>query len=195
MKLTIITLFAAVLLAACAPNGAGPATTAMPNPAPTTGAMTSEPTATAVAMMQTTPTPDAMMQAAPTTDAMMPHPTGTAEAMMTPDRMMAGAPAETMAAHVVSMSPKHAQLLDERPDQITITFDAPLAPSSTITVAKDGTAIAVGKTTLGDKNLSMSVSLPATAGDGIYMVKYTACQSDQMCSNGQYAFQVDLINH
>ncbi len=216
MKLTLIAVLLVLLLSACAPSVAAPAPTAMLNPAPTTGAMMSsaasssasmmQPTESSGAMMEPTPTAGAMLQAAPTIGGMMPQATATAEAMMAPasptaeamlpsDRMMSNAPAETKAAHLVSMSPKHGQLLDKSPDQITIAFDTPLAPTSMITLAKDGKDIAVGKMTLGDKNLSMSVTLPSASGDGVYLVKYVACQSDQMCSNGQFAFQVDSMMH
>jgi hypothetical protein len=36
----------------------------------------------------------------------------------------------------------------------------------------------------------MSTDLPADAGAGLYLVKYTACWPDGSCHDGQFAFAV-----
>lgn len=150
-------------------------------------------TPTSDAMMKATPTTDTMMaNPSPTADAMMMKATPTAEAMMKQDSMMGKMPEQMTAPHFVSSSPKHGDALLKSPDKIVLTFNSALSNTSTINVTKeDGMAIGVGKLTLDDKMLTMSVDLPMNTADGLYLVKYKACWANQTCDNGQFAFKVD----
>jgi methionine-rich copper-binding protein CopC len=182
-----------ILLSACA----SPAVSA-------SNAMQPTPASDAAMMANATPTVDAMMNAAPTADAMMTQPSATAtamkpaptaEAMMNPaptaDAMMAKLPDQMMAMHFVVSSPKQGETLTKAPDLVTITFNSALATNSTASVTKDSQMIKPAKFAFDDKAVSMLVSLPMDAGDGTYLVKYTACWADKSCENGQFAFKVD----
>ena len=211
----LIGALAVMLLSACAPSAAPTPDAMMAKASPTAEAMMAAATPTADAMMAkasptaeammaaATPTADAMMaKASPTIDAMMAKVSPTAEAMMaaatpTTDAMMpvtgsmGNIPDQMTSMHFVESSPKHGVALAKRPDQVQITFNAALSDTSTVSVTKDGVALKTGKVMLDGKMLSMSITLPSDAGDGVYLVKYTACSADKTCDNGQFGFKVD----
>ena len=132
-----------------------------------------------------------MAAATPTADAMMPKASPTADAMMPASSVMGKIPDQMTSMHFVESSPKQGIALAKTPGQVQITFNAPLSDTSTVSVTKDGVALKTGKLMLDGKMLSMSVTLPSDAGDGVYLVKYTACSADKTCDNGQFGFQVD----
>jgi len=178
----------------------------MAKPTVTPDAMMAKPTVTPDAMMaKPTVTPDAMM-AKPTVtpDAMMAKPTVKPDAMMakgtpTPDAMMKGAGSGAMmeklpdainVTHFVSSSPKQGDIMDKAPDKVQVTFDAPLAAASTLAIDKKGFMSDNVILTFSPDKLTISVAVPASAGNGAYIVTYKACWADGTCSNGQFAFQV-----
>jgi plastocyanin len=195
-----------MLLSACAPASTStPAPAAAPtvdammkDPTPTTEAMMAQGTGTPNAMMESgTGTPEAMMgPATGTPDAMMPKETPGSDAMMpkeTPGSgaMMGPLPDPITTPHFVDSAPMHGAKFALVPDQVLINFDFTLHEDSEITVTRDGAPLTIGKTTLGDKKLSLSATLPKDAGDGLYVVKYKACWPDRSCHNGQFGFTVD----
>lgn len=128
----------------------------------------------------------------PTPEAMMKKETPTPDAMEKKDgAMMTKLPDQLFAAHFVDSYPKHGDLFAQVPDRAQIDFNFTLHEVSSITVTKDGAPVEAGKLTLGARNLSMWVTLPSTAGDGEYLVKYKACWPDRSCHDGQFAFTVD----
>ncbi len=95
-----------------------------------------------------------------------------------------------MAAHFVSSSPKQGDILDTAPDKVQVTFDAPLAAGSRLAIDKGGIMSDDVTLVISPDKLAMSVAVPASAGNGVYIVTYKACWADGSCSNGQFAFQV-----
>ncbi len=176
------------LLAACAP-----AATPAPAPAPTVDTAMQKESPTADAMMpKETASPDAMMgKEAGTPDAMMPKETPDAMTKGTPGAMMAPPPDQITSPHFVDSAPKHGDTFAQPPERIVINFDFTLHEDSDITVTRDGTPVTTEKATLGANKLSLSTTLPADAGDGLYVVDYTACWPDRSCHDGKFAFTVD----
>lgn len=185
-SLLSVVLSTTVLLAACAPAA---------TPAPE--AMLKNETSTPEAMMmeKVTATPETIIQQEmPTAEAMMEKGSPTPEAMMgkespTPEAMMA-LPDQLVTPHFVDSSPRHGDVFAQTPDKVLINFNFNLHTISSITVLKDDQPLEVGKTTLAPDMLSMSVTLPGDAGDGLYVVKYQACWPDRSCHEGQFAFKV-----
>ena len=101
-------------------------------------------------------------------------------------------PPQQFAAHYVDSAPVHGKTFALVPDKVLINFDFSLAEPSSITVTKDGASVQTGKTAIsGANSLHLSATLPGTAGDGIYLVKYKACWPDRSCHDGQFSFTVD----
>ena len=100
-------------------------------------------------------------------------------------------PEQRFAAHFVDSAPAHGDAFTVVPEKVLINTDFTLNEISSITVQVDGEPIAAGPTTLGQRKLSMAAALPSDAGDGLYVVAYTACWPDQSCHEGQFAFTVD----
>ncbi len=98
-------------------------------------------------------------------------------------------PQERFAAHYVSSSPAHADLVTRAPDKIQIDFNFILARNSNINVLKDGEKLALGALEFSENRLQMSVNLP-DAGAGTYHVLYRACWPDKSCHDGEFAFVV-----
>jgi methionine-rich copper-binding protein CopC len=184
---------AITLLSACAPAAASTPAAMMAPVTSTPDAMMANASPTAEAMMaKASPTAEAMVAAAtPTADAMMAKASPTPEAMMPVTGSMGKIPDQMTSMHFVESLPKQGISLAKRPDQVQITFNTALRDTSTVTVTKDGVILKTGKLMLDAKMLSMSVTLPSEAGDGVYLVKYTACSADKTCDNGQFGFQVD----
>jgi methionine-rich copper-binding protein CopC len=206
MKRSIVLVGALVitLLSACAPAAAPTPEAMMTAATPTADAMMAKASPTAEAMMAAaTPTADAMMaKASPTVEAMMVGATPTADAMMakaspTADAMMPASssmgkiPDLMTGMHFVESSPKHGIALAKTPEQVQITFNGALSETSTVSVLRDGVALKIGKPVIDEKMLSMSVTLPSDAGDGVYLVKYKACWAGGTCDDGQFGFKVD----
>ena len=159
-----ITVLVTILVAACAPAATSPGN-ATPQLAPTVESM----------MDKGTPTPDAMMPKATTS----------------PEAMMGKLPDQITTPHLLDSAPKHGDKFAQAPTQILINFDFTLHEDSAITVTREGAPVTTGKTTLGEKKLSLTATLPGDAGDGLYVVKYKACWPDRSCHDGQFAFTVD----
>lgn len=139
------------------------------------------------------PTPE-MKKEMPTVDAIKAMPTVDAmKAMPTVDAMMKKMPEQMFAAHFVDSMPKHGDVVAKTPEKLLLNFNFTLADNSTIIVTKDGAPVNTGTVMLGDKMLSMSTTLPMTASDGLYLVKYKACWLDKSCHDGQFAFQVGAM--
>ena len=115
------------------------------------------------------------------------------DAMMekTGDAMTVKLPNQLFAAHYVDSYPKHGDVFAQVPDRALIDFNFTLSEISTITVTRDNVAVQTSPVSLGERKLSMWVTLPATAGDGLYLAKYKACWPDKSCHDGQFAFTVD----
>lgn len=130
---------------------------------------------------------------------------GTDEQSSTPEPVVAGeeapgegegvAPAklpdQLFAAHYVDSYPNHGDVFAQVPARAHIDFNFTLHEASSITVTRDGAPVEVGTLNLGLRNLSMWVALSGGAGDGLYLVKYSACWPDRSCHQGQFAFTVD----
>ncbi len=133
--------------------------------------------------------------AAATPDAaMMKKETATAADAMkkeTPDAAMMKFPEQIFAAHFTNSTPKHGEAVNKSPDKIVINFDFTLNEISTIILLKDDKPIEAGKPVFTSNKLSMSANLPASSGDGVYVVKYKACWPDKSCHEGLFAFKVD----
>jgi len=166
--LVAVSLLAAALLSAC---GNADATPTSPAASPT----------------------DAMMDnKTPTGDAMMPKETPTGDAMMDKgDSMMEKLPDQLFAAHFVDSSPAHGETFAMTPTHLVINFNFTLHHKSSITVKKGDKPVSIGPVAFGQRDLSMSVTLPSSAGDGLYTVDYNACWPDQSCHEGRFAFTVD----
>ena len=189
----VIGVLAMALMAACAPAAIPTPDAMMAKASPTVDAMMAKASPTVDAMMaKASPTVDAMMaKASPTADAMMAKVTPTADAMMSSGSAMVKLPDQMSGMHFVGSLPKHGVALAKRPDQVQISFNAALSDMSTVTVTKDGVMLKTGMLLLDAKMLSMSVTLPSDAGNGVYLVKYKACWADKTCDDGQFGFQVD----
>ena len=98
-------------------------------------------------------------------------------------------PPEKFAAHFVSSSPAHADLLTHAPDKIQLNFNFTLARNSNINILKDGEKLALGALEFSENRLQMEVNLP-DAGAGTYHVLYRACWPDKSCHDGEFAFVV-----
>ncbi|MBI3740736.1 MAG: copper resistance protein CopC [Chloroflexi bacterium] len=137
----------------------------------------------------------ACASSAPSSDAPAKKETPASDAVMkketaAPDAMLK-LPDQIFAAHFVDATPKHGEALAKLPAQVVINFNFTLSDPSTITVLKDDKPIDAGKAVLAANKLSMSSSLPTSAGDGLFIVKYKACWPDRSCHDGLYAFKVD----
>ena len=93
-------------------------------------------------------------------------------------------PDQFFAAHYVDSYPNHGDVFTQAPDRVHIDFNFTLHQASAITATKDGAPVEVGNLMLDARNLSMWVGLPNYAGDGLYLVKYSACWPDQSCHDG-----------
>jgi plastocyanin/methionine-rich copper-binding protein CopC len=171
LLLSAISLLAIALLAACGDATATPTTA---SPASSGDSMMDKGTPTGDAMMDGK-TPDAMMD--------MKTPTG--------DSMMDKLPDQIFAAHFVDSSPAHGETFAQVPTHLVINFNFTLHHDSTILVTKGGQPVSTGPITFGDRDLSISTTLPSDAGDGLYTVDYNACWPDQSCHKGRFAFYVD----
>jgi plastocyanin len=101
----------------------------------------------------------------------------------------ASLPPQRFAAHFVSSSPEHADLVAAVPQKIQIDFNFVLARNSNINVLKDSEKLALGDLEFSENRLHMSVNLP-DAGAGTYHVLYRACWPDKSCHDGEFAFVV-----
>lgn len=101
----------------------------------------------------------------------------------------ANLPAQRFAAHFVSSSPEHADLLTTSPVKIQIGFNFKLAFNSNINVRKDEEKLTLGTMEFAENRLQMAVNLP-NAGAGTYHVLYRACWPDKSCHDGEFAFVV-----
>lgn len=101
----------------------------------------------------------------------------------------AGLPPQRFAAHFVSSSPEHADLIPAAPQAIQLYFNFVLARNSNINVRKDGDKLALGALEFSENRLQMTVQLP-DAGAGTYHVLYRACWPDKSCHDGEFAFVV-----
>ena len=100
-------------------------------------------------------------------------------------------PDQIFAAHFVDSSPKHGDVFALAPQKVVINFNFTLHDNSSITVTKNGAPVQTDPIVIDDTRLSMSVSLPSTTGDGLYVVDYMACWPDGSCHDGRSAFSVD----
>ncbi|MBM3276286.1 MAG: copper resistance protein CopC, partial [Candidatus Sericytochromatia bacterium] len=125
-----------------------------------------QPTATPEAMMKKE-TPGAMMTKE-TPDAMMKK--ETPAAMMKKDL-----PPNLIAPHFVDSAPGHGQAFKQAPPAVVINFNFNLHEKSSLTVTRDGAAVAIGAVAIDPNKLTMRASLPAGSGDGLYVVGYKAC--------------------
>ncbi len=123
-------------------------------------------------------------------DAMMEKP---GDAMEKPGdaMMMEKLPDQKFAAHFVDSAPAHGDAFALVPERVVINFDFTLQSSSSIQVTRDNQSVQTGPVTLGERNLSMSVTLPDDAGNGAYHVTYRACWPDTSCHDGEFGFTVD----
>lgn len=125
-------------------------------------------------------------------DKAMPKDAGAGAAMDKKDDAMAmeKLPDQMIAAHFVGSTPKHGETLVAVPDKLALNFDFTLNKTSAISVTKDGGTVAVAAAQYDERSLMMSTTLPKTAGNGLYVVKYKACWPDNSCHDGQFAFTV-----
>jgi plastocyanin len=93
--------------------------------------------------------------------------------------------------HFVDSAPNNSDVFAVAPPRVVVNFDGALGDASALTVTRDGAPLALGALTFGQHKISMAVALPHAAGDGAYVVKFKACQSDGSCPEGQFAFTVD----
>ena len=149
-------------------------------------------------MVEKTPGTDAtMMEKTPGTDATMMEKTPGTDAIMMEkkttwaDRMMKELPGQIFAPHFVNSSPAHGEKFQQAPEVIVINFNFNLQEKSSISVTRDGAAIATGKPTIDSSQLAIRAALGRTTGDGLYVVSYKACWPDASCHDGSFAFQVD----
>ena len=165
-----------------------PGTDAMMGKTPGAEATTMEKTpGTDATTMEKTPGTDAtMMEKTPGTDATMME-KKTTEA----DGMMKELPGQIFAPHFVNSSPAHGEKFQQAPDVIVINFNFNLQEKSSISVMRDGAAIATGKPTIDSNQLAIRAALGSTMGDGLYVVSYKTCWPDASCHDGSFAFQVD----
>ncbi|MCI0438579.1 MAG: plastocyanin/azurin family copper-binding protein [Chloroflexi bacterium] len=105
--------------------------------------------------------------------------------------MMEKLPDQKFAAHFVDSAPAHGDAFALVPERVVINFDFTLHSSSSIQVMRDDVPVQTGPVTLGERNLSMSVTLPDDAGNGVYHVTYRACWPDTSCHDGEFGFTVD----
>ena len=154
-----------------------PGIDAMMGKTPGTEATTMEKTpGTDATMMEKTPGTDATMMEKKTTEA---------------DGMMKELPGQIFAPHLVNFSPVHGEKFQQAPDVIVINFNFNLQEKSSISVMRDGAAIATGKPTIDSNQLAIRAALGSTMGDGLYVVSYKTCWPDASCHDGSFAFQVD----
>jgi len=98
-------------------------------------------------------------------------------------------PPQRFAAHYVSSSPEHADLVASAPERIQLNFNFVLARNSNINVRKDGEKVTLGDLEFSENRLQMSVPFP-NLGAGTYHVVYRACWPDKSCHDGEFAFVV-----
>jgi methionine-rich copper-binding protein CopC len=197
---------AVLVLAACSPAASlqPTADSAIMAKETESAAMMAKETESAAMMMQETDTAmmaketeSAAMTMKETDTAMMAKETESAMMSETPDAMseqgdaMMTIPPQQFAAHFVDSMPMHEEHVASVPEMVLLNFNFTLSDASTITIEKDGKELVSGAGKLGDKKLSMTSALPADAGPGLYVVKYTACWPDNSCHDGQFAFVVD----
>lgn len=93
-------------------------------------------------------------------------------------------------AHYVSNAPANEAILSSPPAEVTINFNFDLASNSTISVKKDGQEVSTGSIRISADKQTLSKSVNATGGSGLYTVSYNACWPDGSCHDGQFQFGV-----
>ncbi|RJQ52473.1 MAG: hypothetical protein C4521_10180 [Actinobacteria bacterium] len=92
--------------------------------------------------------------------------------------------------HFLDSFPLHEDEFAQAPELVKINFDFDLADRSNIRVTKDGRDVTGGETSIAPNNLSMQAPVE-DAGDGTYLVRYTAYWPDGTNHDGQFSFSVD----
>ena len=110
--------------------------------------------------------------------------------MESKDGMMTKLPDQQFAAHFVGSNPRHGTALAQAPAQLVLNFNFTLSEASSIMVTRDGVAVSASKPTFSNNKLTMSTTLPASAGKGLYQVDYKACWPDNSCHSGRFAYTV-----
>ncbi len=100
-------------------------------------------------------------------------------------------PEKKSVPHWVDSAPNHGDVFAVAPERVVINFDVALGDASALEVTQDGKRLAAGARAFGLHKISMAATLPRDAGDGAYVVKFKACQSDGACPEGQFTFKVD----
>ncbi len=138
-----------------------------------------------------TATPIPVAAAAATEGEAMADKSGDAMADKKDGDAMMELPEQRFAAHFVDSAPAHGDTFTVVPEKVLINTDFTLHEISSIVVEVDGESIDAGTTMIGLRKLSLEAELPRDAGDGLYVVTYTACWPDQSCHEGRFAFTVD----
>ncbi len=95
------------------------------------------------------------------------------------------------APHFVDSFPNHSQTLTQVPARVGINFDIALTTNSFILVEQDGKNLTLGQIEFDKRKIYMAATLPQSNGDGLYLVKYSACFENEKCADGQIGFRVD----
>ncbi|MEM3086637.1 MAG: copper resistance protein CopC [Halobacteria archaeon] len=96
---------------------------------------------------------------------------------------------EIKAPHFVRSEPAHGSVQAQAPAKIVVYADFNLHEISKIQVVKDGSDATGGPTIVASDRLSMSAPVKS-AGNGTYIVNYTACWPDRSCHEGRFVFNV-----
>lgn len=107
-------------------------------------------------------------------------------------RMRSASPGDTAfirTPHFLDSFPRHKDQFAETPELVKINFDFDLANRSTIRVFKGDADVTAGSTAVTSDNLSMQAKV-RDAGDGLYIVKFTAYWPDGTHHNGRFVFTV-----
>ncbi len=94
-----------------------------------------------------------------------------------------------VASFVRSLPPNNA-ILAAPPNTVSVVFSAVLGPSSSIIVTNaDNQPVSLGRASISDDRLSMTVLLTSNVA-GPLTVEYHACSLENTCATGRFGFSV-----